>query len=116
MPEPISEVMLRSLDFVRFTDAKVGRAFKAAIAAWHNDMKIAEYTPSDLTEEAFKALGLCVKEAIDEAAIIELVPALAPPAPIKVIKANDPEDELYDGILPAASKIEEIDDIDDEGN
>lgn len=110
----LTEAVIRGMDFVRFTDAKVARAFKHAIEAWHNDMKLGEYAPSDVAEEAFKALGLCIQEAIEEAAIVEIVPNTPTPKPVTLIKADDAEDELYQDIAPPAKAEQDALDDDDE--
>lgn len=58
--------------FIRFTDARIGRAYRQAVEALHGDMVIARYEPSDICEEALRALATTIQLVLEEEADVQI--------------------------------------------
>ena len=100
--------------FMRFTDARIGRAFKHAIEALHGDMILAKYEPSDVAEDAFRALATTIQVVLEEEADVEIVAEELKRARPIVEMTRPPADEFDDGTEGLTFPAEEVDDDDND--
>jgi hypothetical protein len=70
--------ILHALDFTRYTDAKIGKAFEDALKALAQDMAAARYEPSPSAASFYSALSVCIHDTLEALSEIVTVPPETP--------------------------------------
>lgn len=65
--------IIQALDFTRYTNARIGKAFEDALAALEQDMSLARYEPSNAALAIYSALNVCIQDVLEEISEIQTV-------------------------------------------
>lgn len=109
MTESHIKSIIQALDFTRYTNAKVGKAFEDALNILEQDMSLARYEPSNAATAVYSALSVCIQDVLEEIAEVQTVDPETPKPSfedeVDALLATPPPLESDEDDLDGASRL-----------